>query len=422
VKLLTRLRDGVALLRDPYGFLAAAQREQGPTFWAELPLLGRALFTGDPELVAEIAAHPDLEAGRGIQALRAALGEGSLITLDGSEHLARQRLVAPAFRGQILESARPLVQDAARGLTRELPRGVEFSIYDLVARITRRSIVRLVFGQLDALREREIEAALAGFLGALRSPLPLYLTPLQRDWGSLNGWGRLLRQRRALNRAIVGEVRRHRQQGSPADACTLAALALSDLSAEDLATEVLALLLFGHDTGAGALAWAFVHVHQADAVGRLKGDEAFLEACLVESMRLCPVVAHLTRVARVDLQVGPHRVRAGERVLPSAWLAHHDAQSFPDPERFLPERFLGSQPSPFAYFPFGIGRRLCVGRPFVLRQMIWVLRAVLGEVELRLAPGYAPRPVRKQVLVVPSGGGRFVAASLSGAARRVAQR
>lgn len=406
---LATLRRGVRLLRDPYGFLAAERERHGATFRVELPVLGRALFTGDPTLVEEIARHPELDAGRGIQALRTVLGDGSLITLDGEAHRSRRRLVAPAFSGEALERSRPLVESATRGLAAEAPRSGSFPIYELLLRITRRTILRMVFGELPPEREREADAAVEGFVSALGNPLPLYLSPLRVDLGPLNGWGRLLGHRRSLRALIRAEIRRHRA-GESSEACTLAALCslAPGLDEEALTTEVVALLLFGHDTGASAMTWAMAHLYAWGDPARARAEPDYLEACIAESMRLCPVVAHLTRVASRPTQVGPFEVGADERVLPSAWLAHHDPALFPEPARFRPERFLDQEPiSPYAYFPFGIGARICVGRPFVLAQMRWVLGALLQCLELELEPGYRPQPVRKQVLVVPRAGAPF---------------
>ena len=91
------LRNGYRWLAHPYSFLDAQKRRHGLSFQLDLPVLGRSLVTGDPALVREIATHPDLDSGRGIVALRAVLGDRSLITLDGREHRERRRMLAPAF-------------------------------------------------------------------------------------------------------------------------------------------------------------------------------------------------------------------------------------------------------------------------------------------------------------------------------------
>ena len=45
---------------------------------------------------------------------------------------------------------------------------------------------------------------------------------------------------------------------------------------------------------------------------------------------------------------------------------HHDANVFPDPDKFDPERFaddslISNERSPFDYIPFSAGSRNCVG-------------------------------------------------------------
>jgi cytochrome P450 len=183
-----------------------------------------------------------------------------------------------------------------------------------------------------------------------------------------------------------------------------------------LVAEILALLMFGHDTGAAAMAWAFAHIYQDPAVvERIRAEirqstglapEAYpyLSACLNESMRLCPVVAHLIRVADQDTQVGPYRVAAGQTVIPCTYLAQRNPAIYPAPDQFRPERFLEVTPDLMAFFPFGFCYRTCVGKRFVWRQMVLILAAIIGQVDLALAPGYRVEPVRQMVLIGPKSG------------------
>jgi cytochrome P450 len=180
--------------------------------------------------------------------------------------------------------------------------------------------------------------------------------------------------------------------------------------------------MFGHDTAAAALAWAFVHIFQdRELVERLRAEVAgispdqiaspdalpHLKACILESMRLCPVVVHLARTASADLHLGGFEIRRGEKVIPCTYLAQHNPRVFPDPYVFRPERFLNGHRYEHAYFPFGFGSRTCVGKPFALRQMLLVLAAALSSLDLELAPDYRPRPMRHLVLIVPQGGGQL---------------
>lgn len=407
---MSLLRDSVRWLRYPYAFLDEARERRGLTFWMDLALAGRVLVTGDPEVVREIVAHPDLDAGQGIAALREIMGDRSLITLDGEDHAARRRLVGPLFRRD-LEALDGITIAAAREALGEIAPGEVFAVYDLARRISLRAIVRLLFGEMSREDAAKAERLVDAFLLSFESPWVLFLRPLHVDLGPLNAWGRALRNRRRLVEFLeerITAARRSEQDGGLARIVREGA----DLPDGEIVSEVLALLLFGHDTGAATLAWAFAHLHRhPEAVQKIReetGEPVFLRACLEESMRLCPVVVHLTRVARRETRIGGEAVPAGTRVFPSAYLAQRNPEVFPEPDRFLPERFLEGKTFEGSYFPFGFGARTCIGRHFVTRQMILLTSTILRHADLALLPGDRARPVRRLVLILPEGGTRMV--------------
>jgi unspecific monooxygenase len=438
------LSGGYQWLTRPYSFLETQLRRQGLTFQLDLPVLGRSLVTGDPALVRQIAHHPDLDSGRGIVALRAILGDRSLITLDGQEHRERRRMLAPAFSARIMESYDAITIEKTRAVIRELGQGMQFSFYEAARRISLAAIVRFLFGEKSPEQERSMEILVENFLTSFQNPLVLYLKFLQLDLGPASPWGRALRNRDRLRARILNEIRERRAgRGGPIGLLEAVFESGADPGDNDLTTEVLTLLMFGHDTGAAAMAWVMAHLLQhPDAMkraqveaerqlrfdaetrrrGETRGEEdkkertedaenggvparsSYLEACIRESMRLCPVVVNLTRVARRDLEIGGYHVREGERVLPCAWLAHHNDAVFPDAGQFLPERFLHGHNYGYSYFPFGIGGRVCLGEPFAMRQMVLILSTFLAHGALEFAPGYEPRPARNLVLIMPRRG------------------
>lgn len=326
--------------------------------------------------------------------LRAILGGDSLIMLDGAAHAARKEVVAPAFRGAVLDRHDRVAEEVATRLARSLPDA--FCGHTFAHDVLLEAITRVMFGDDPEVVDRA-RARILAFLGAFRSPLPLFVPLLQVDLGRRSGWGRALAAREALLALI-------RERAGGGGGLVGEWSASQALPPESLASEVLALLLFGHDTGAAQLAWALAHVHAHGHADRAAEEPEWLAACLDESMRLCPVVPHLTRVAAVETTVGGRRVPAGGRVCPSAVIAQRDPRWWPEPDRFDPARFLAPLPAPYAWFPFGLGARTCVGRPFVVRQLRVVLRALLRTTPARLRPGWSPRPTRQLVLVVPAGG------------------
>jgi cytochrome P450 len=95
---------------------------------------------------------------------------------------------------------------------------------------------------------------------------------------------------------------------------------------------------------------------------------------------------------------------AGTVVFPSAYLTHRRPDLWPEPGRFRPERFIGTRPSPYAFFPFGGGVRRCLGAAFATYEMKVVLAEVLSHARLRIAPDYRPHVVRRAVTLAASGG------------------
>jgi cytochrome P450 len=402
------LRSSWRWLAAPYAALDEERARRGRTFWMDLALVGRALVTGDPALVREIASRTDLEAGSGISALRGVLGDRSLITLDGEDHAARRRLVGPLFRRN-LETLDAATLEATEDALREIPVGVTFSAYGFARRISLRAIVRFL---LPGSPEEEVRTGrlIEDYLLSFASPWVLFLRPLQIDLGPFTPWGRASRNGTRLRDFLRARVRAARQDPDLPGIVAQIAREGGDLPEDEVIDEVLALLLFGHDTGAAALAWAFAHVWSRPAVAARvrEAEDGYLDACLQESLRLSPVVVHVTRIAPAATTIGGWEVPAGGRIFPCAYLAQRDPEVFPEPESFRPERFLDHQIHEGAWFPFGLGVRTCIGQRLAMRQMRLITAAVARLAEVETAPGYVPEPVRRLVLVLPRDGGRML--------------
>jgi len=126
---------------------------------------------------------------------------------------------------------------------------------------------------------------------------------------------------------------------------------------------------------------------------------------VAETLRLTPVVPLVGRVVRREASFGPYRVPARMMVAAATWLVHQHEDLYQDPRRFRPERFLGWAPGPHEFFPFGGGARRCLGAAFATLETKIVLGEVLSRVELSPAGGEV-RPVRRGILLAPSGGAR----------------
>jgi len=120
-----------------------------------------------------------------------------------------------------------------------------------------------------------------------------------------------------------------------------------------------------------------------------------LTSFISESMRLGALPIQQSRYASKDGEIGDYFVEKDCYVYMSGVLSGRDPELFPDPDTFVPLRFFhvqGSDPVNSAasgLFPFGTGRRVCVGRHFAMYEVKLVIillmqrfhfQAVSGEV------------------------------------------
>ena len=115
----------------------------------------------------------------------------------------------------------------------------------------------------------------------------------------------------------------------------------------------------------------------------------YTTAVFSESLRLYPPAWAIGRRALEDYQAGDFLIPAGRIVLLSPYVVHRDARWFPEPLKFIPERWLDEDPSrpKFAYAPFGGGARVCIGERFAGMEGVMVLAAIGQRWKLRPVPG-----------------------------------
>ena len=98
----------------------------------------------------------------------------------------------------------------------------------------------------------------------------------------------------------------------------------------------------------------------------------YLQACINETLRLYPtIIATLPRAAVRDTVVSGVKIPRGTIVGTQNFTLHRDLRAFPDPEKFIPERWLEASTyektveqvtaMKEAFLPFSIGSRKCVG-------------------------------------------------------------
>ncbi|GIJ87091.1 hypothetical protein Asppvi_005994 [Aspergillus pseudoviridinutans] len=117
----------------------------------------------------------------------------------------------------------------------------------------------------------------------------------------------------------------------------------------------------------------------------------YLQAVLKEAMRLHPSVGLILEreVPKGGVTICDRHIPGGTVVGINAWVLHRDARVFPDPGKFIPERWIDSDPQLLkkmeqSFFAFGAGSRTCIGKNISLIEMHKIIPQLLREFEIRL--------------------------------------
>jgi cytochrome P450 family 138 len=416
---IPKMLQGLGFSMSRRWMIQRLARRHGNVFTLNLPMYGRVIAVGDPQLAKQIFTTSPDELGNIQPNLGRLFGTGSVFALEGDEHRRRRRLLAPPFHGKSMEKYESIIEEETLREIADWPQGSPFPTLPPMMRITLNAILRAVFGaegaELDELR-RLIPPWVT--LGSRLASVPMP----KRQFGRYSPWGRLAEWRRRYDKVIDKLIDDERADSRFAERTDVLAMLLrttyedgSAVSRKDIGDELLTLLAAGHETTAATLAWAFERITRhpdllAALVEEADGDGSQLrQATILEVQRARTVIDFAGRhVYPAIYRLGEWVLPRGDSILISISQIHENPEVFPDPERFDPQRYIESKPAMFAWLPFGGGARRCVGAAFANMEMDVVLRTMLRHFTLETTTAPAERWHCRGVAYTPKDGGRVV--------------
>ena len=409
--------------RDPIAFVMRAAAEGDVV---EFRLGNRTFYlVNHPDGVKHVLQDNNQNYDKGgfqIEILRRFIGEGLLLS-DGDTWLRQRRLMQPLFHQRYLAQFADTIVAMTQARVRSWADGATVDVRQEMPRLTLDVVTQILFSTQVPGDRKELGRALDVLLGEVsyRFENPLY-PPL---------WVPVTRNRRVhtnfavLEPVINGIIAQRRallaaqpEADWPADLLTLLMTARDadtggGMSDKQLRDEVLTLFVAGHETTASALMWCWylLGLHP-DAEARLhaevdrglRGSSAtagdlpslpYTRMLFEESLRLYPPLWLTNRRAvGADTLLGCH-VPAGTLMLLSPYALHRRPDLWPEPDRFDPDRFSPAHSADrpkFAFFPFGGGPHLCIGRGLAYMEAQLILTTIAQHCRLLPLPGAEVKP------------------------------
>jgi len=407
---------------DPLSYLVDAARRFGPVVHFPIPSPPSYLVADASAARHVLTTHARNYSKRTIQysALSLVTGDG-LLTSDGQVWRRQRRLVQPAFHHESIAQVGKHVATTVGRLDAEwknLPeRGAVIDLDDVLMRATLEIVGSSLFGtDLSGNAEKLAHATLRALdVVIARARVPI--TP--PAWVPTPANRRLASAVRELDSAVASMLRdRHNETVMTREPDMLdLLLAVADdgdaLTPQEVRDQIVTFLVAGHETVASALSWALwlisgdddVQQRLCDEACEVLGDDApttdhaqllpYARAVFDEALRLYPPAWLITRRALAPDVLQGREIPTGALVILSPYLVHRDPNVWERPDEFDPDRFLSQRSrageDASAFWPFGAGPRLCIGREFSYLEGVLLLASLARRIRLSRIPGQ-PQP------------------------------
>ncbi|XP_047222225.1 cytochrome P450 3A30-like isoform X1 [Girardinichthys multiradiatus] len=250
----------------------------------------------------------------------------------------------------------------------------------------------------------------------LRFPVPLFLFqgcfPIFLPLLELLGLSLFPKSSTTFFRAVVEKIRAERNESSRKNLADILQNFINyqtnklgkerenqGLNDHEILSQVTMLLFAGYETSATTLAFlAYTLARHPEVMKRLQQEidltfpqkgpiqydglmqMEYLSSVVDECLRLYPPAAHLERMTKETVKVKGITIPKNMIVMIPVYALHRDPELWPDPEEFKPDRFSKENKqgiNPYAYLPFGIGPRNCLGMRFAVVMIKLALVKVL---------------------------------------------
>ncbi|KAF2326861.1 cytochrome P450 [Flavobacterium daemonense] len=404
LSILRFFRDAEGVRRNPIPFHKRYFNKLGDSFSLKIGFSKHLILSRDNEIAQYILVNNQKNYRKSkFQSvyLSKYLGKG-LLTSDGDFWLQQRRLIQPAFHKQKMNM---LVDNMNKTIISEIDNLKEneiFNVFPVMSQLAFNVVAKSLFEfSISDEKLHRIKFIIEEVQKFLVKEIRL---PHKALWFSLSGQVKKHLKLAEENNRIIKEIIEERS-ASNEDFNDLLAMLMGtryedtgeSMSMKQLIDEIKVLFIAGHETTANALTFTLHFLGTNPEVQQKVFEEiieieaetdniieqlqkmAYINAVLNESMRLYPPAWITDRQNIEDDVVGNFKIKKGTLIGISFFELHRNPKYWKDPEKFMPERFLGEQKkqSMQYFYPFGAGPRMCIGSGFAMYEMCLAISQIV---------------------------------------------
>ncbi len=354
--------------------------------------------------------------------------KNALIFINDLEHWKKDKIsMMPAFQKGHYENYCQVFtencQEMLNGWQAYAEKDQPIKIYEIMSHLTLKNLVQTLFGNIPLDIEKFTEllvSVLADFSAQTRSIFGLkWKLPTAARSKYLSNVALL----ESLVEGMISE-RKNYQGNNLID--MLIATYKNHPNQEEIdeyvKSEVLGMLVAGHETTSAALAWIWVLLSEQPTVtqkirqevtdvlqGRTPSYEdlakmPYTRGVVLETLRIYPPANGVSRKVMEDDEIDGYRIPAKSHISVVIPSVNKREEYWGNPQGFNPERFSSidlRNEYLYAYLSFGAGPRICIGKDFSLVEMCLIVAMVVQKFDLYLLSNFKLEKTTKALIVSP---------------------